>query len=171
MLRDSDNVIAEVLARQVAIAAHQPGSFSAAAAAISGTLGPAGVTVGSGMRDGSGLSVQDRIPAAALGQVLLATTGTGHPQWRPILSGLSVAGWDGSLVEQDRFTGSAAAADGAVRAKTGSLTGVSAMAGVLTDADGRQLIFAFVADRAPGEAVARAAIDQLALTLVRCGCR
>jgi D-alanyl-D-alanine carboxypeptidase/D-alanyl-D-alanine-endopeptidase (penicillin-binding protein 4) len=171
MLRDSDNVIAEVLARQVAIAAHQPGSFSAAAAAISGTLGPAGVTVGSGMRDGSGLSVQDRIPAAALGQVLLATTGTGHPQWRPILSGLSVAGWDGSLVEQDRFTGTAAGADGAVRAKTGSLTGVSGMAGVLTDADGRQLIFVFVADRTPGEAVARDAIDELAATLAHCGCR
>ncbi|HET6209781.1 MAG TPA: D-alanyl-D-alanine carboxypeptidase, partial [Jatrophihabitans sp.] len=30
MLRDSDNVIAEVLARQVAIAGHQPGSFAAA---------------------------------------------------------------------------------------------------------------------------------------------
>jgi len=171
MLRDSDNVIAEVLARQVAIAAHQPGSFSAAAAAISSTLGPAGVTVGSGMRDGSGLSVLDRIPAAALGQVLLATTGTGHPQWRPILSGLSVAGWDGSLVEQGRFTGTAAGADGAVRAKTGSLTGVSGMAGVLTDADGRQLIFVFVADQTPGEAPARNAIDELAATLVRCGCR
>jgi D-alanyl-D-alanine carboxypeptidase/D-alanyl-D-alanine-endopeptidase (penicillin-binding protein 4) len=102
--------------------------------------------------------------------VLLATTGTGHPQWRPILSGLSVAGWDGSLVEQDRFTGSAAGADGAVRAKTGSLTGVSAMAGVLTDADGRQLIFVFVADQTPGETDARTAIDQLAATLVRCGC-
>ncbi|HEX4729475.1 MAG TPA: D-alanyl-D-alanine carboxypeptidase/D-alanyl-D-alanine-endopeptidase [Jatrophihabitans sp.] len=171
MLRDSDNVIAEVLARQVAIAAHQPASFSAAAAAISSTLAPAGVTVGDGMRDGSGLSGQDRIPAAALGQVLLATTGTGHPQWRPILSGLSVAGWDGSLVEQDRFTGSATErADGAVRAKTGSLTGVSAMAGVLTDADGRQLIFVFVADQTPGETDARTAIDQLAATLVRCGC-
>src|SRR6185437_1035228 len=126
--------------------------------------------VGVGMRDGSGLSGQDRIPAAALGQVLLATTGTGHPQWRPILSGLSVAGWDGSLVEQDRFTGSSARADGAVGAKTGSLTGVSAMAGVLTDADRRQLIFVFVADRTPGESEARDAIDRLAATLVRCGC-
>ena len=150
---------------------HQPASFTAAAAAVRSTLAPWGVTVGDGMRDGSGLSSQDRIPAAALSQVLLAATGTAHPQLRPILSGLSVAGWDGSLVEQGRFSGPAAAADGVVRAKTGSLTGVSAMAGVVTDVDGRQLIFAFVADRAPAESVARAAIDQLAAVLVRCGCR
>jgi serine-type D-Ala-D-Ala carboxypeptidase/endopeptidase (penicillin-binding protein 4) len=171
MLRDSDNVIAEVLARQVARAAHQPASFTAAAAAVRSTLAPWGITVGDGMRDGSGLSALDRIPAAALSQVLLAATGTAHPELRPLLSGLSVAGWDGSLVEQGRFSGSAAAADGVLRAKTGSLTGVSAMAGVLVDADGRQLIFAFIADRAPAEAIARAAIDQLAVALVRCGCR
>ena len=82
-----------------------------------------------------------------------------------------MAGWDGSLVEQDRFTGNAAVADGAVRAKTGSLTGVSALAGVLTDKDGRQLIFAFVADQAPSEGPTRAAIDDLAAALVGCGCR
>ena len=77
-----------------------------------------------------------------------------------------MAGWDGSLVEQQRFTGAAAIADGAVRAKTGSLTGVSALAGVLTDADGRQLVFAFVADQAPSEAGTRTAIDDLAAALV-----
>src|SRR3954452_13658970 len=60
MLRDSDNVIAEVLARQGAVAAHQPASFGAAAAAVRSTLAPWGITVGAGMRDGSGLSVQDR---------------------------------------------------------------------------------------------------------------
>lgn len=171
MLRDSDNVIADVLARQVALAGKQPGSFSGGAAAIRGTLVPLGIAVGAGMRDGSGLSVLDRVPAAVLSQVLLRAVDARHPELRSILSGLSVAGWDGSLVEQDRFTGSASDADGVLRAKTGSLTGVSSMAGVLTDADGRQLVFAFVADQAPAEGPSRAAIDQLAATLVRCGCR
>jgi D-alanyl-D-alanine carboxypeptidase/D-alanyl-D-alanine-endopeptidase (penicillin-binding protein 4) len=171
MLRDSDNVLAEVLARQVALSAHQPASFAGGADAIRSTLSGSGIAVGSGMRDGSGLSVLDRMPAAALSQVLVQAESLSHRRLWPILTGLSVAGWDGSLVEQGRFTGPAAAADGAVRAKTGSLTGVSAMAGVVTDADGRQLVFAFVADRTPAEAIARAAIDQLALTLVRCGCR
>jgi serine-type D-Ala-D-Ala carboxypeptidase/endopeptidase (penicillin-binding protein 4) len=171
MLRDSDNVLAEVLVRQVALAAHQPASFAGGAAAVNATLAPLGITVGSGMRDGSGLSVLDRIPASALSQVLVRAEASDQTRLRPILSGLSVAGWDGSLVEQGRFTGPAALADGTVRAKTGSLTGVSAMAGVLADSDGRQLVFVFVADRAPSEGPTRVAIDNLAAALVRCGCR
>ncbi|MFL6161574.1 MAG: D-alanyl-D-alanine carboxypeptidase/D-alanyl-D-alanine-endopeptidase [Jatrophihabitantaceae bacterium] len=171
MLRDSDNVLAEVLSRQVALAAQRPASFAGGAAAIRDTLAPLGIAVGTGMRDGSGLSVLDRAPADALSQVLVKAAATDQPRLRPVLSGLSVAGWDGSLVEQDRFTGAAAIADGAVRAKTGSLTGVSAMAGVVTDADGRQLVFAFIADRAPAEGPTRAAIDRLAAALVPCGCR
>ncbi len=168
MLRDSDNVIAEVLGRQVALAQHQPGSFAAGAAAIANTLKPLGIDVGAGMKDSSGLSGLDRITASSLGAVLAKAAGT--PGLRSVLTGLSVAGWDGSLVEQDRFTGPAAVANGAVRAKTGSLTGVSALAGLVTDHDGRQLIFAFVADRAPSEAGTRSAIDDLAAALVGCGC-
>lgn len=170
MLRDSDNVIAEVLSRQVALATGAPGSFAAGAAAIRTVLAPLGITAGTGMHDGSGLSALDRIPATALTQVLLAAVGDQHPTLRFILSGLSVAGWDGSLVEQGRFSGPAGLADGVLRAKTGSLTGVSSMAGVVTDADGRELIFAFVADQAPSEGGTRDAIDQLGLTLARCGC-
>ncbi|HEU5268635.1 MAG TPA: D-alanyl-D-alanine carboxypeptidase/D-alanyl-D-alanine-endopeptidase [Jatrophihabitans sp.] len=171
MLRDSDNVLAEVLGRQVALSAHQPASFAGAAAAVRSTVTGLGIPAGDGMRDASGLSVLDRMPADALSQVLVHAESGNDKQLWPILSGLSVAGWDGSLVEQGRFTGPAAAADGAVRAKTGSLTGVSAMVGVLTDADGRQLIFAFVADRAPSEGPTRVAIDDLAAALVGCGCR
>jgi D-alanyl-D-alanine carboxypeptidase/D-alanyl-D-alanine-endopeptidase (penicillin-binding protein 4) len=173
MLVESDNVIAEVLARQVALATKQPGSFAAGAVAIAKTVGSLGITAGAGMRDGSGLSVQDRLPAAALSQVLLAATGPRHPELRPILSGLSVAGWDGTLVEQQRFSNGAGASYGVIRAKTGSLTGVSALAGVLTDADGRQLVFAFVADQVPSAdpAPSRTAIDALATALTACGCR
>ncbi len=170
MLRDSDNVIAEVLTRQVAIAAHQPASFAAGAAAVRAAIAPLGIAGGSGMRDGSGLSVLDRIPATALSQVLLQAVRPNRPALRFILSGLSVAGWDGSLIEQGRFGAAGGAADGVLRAKTGSLTGVSTMAGVVTDADGRQLIFAFAADQAPSEAGTRNAIDQLALAVARCGC-
>jgi D-alanyl-D-alanine carboxypeptidase/D-alanyl-D-alanine-endopeptidase (penicillin-binding protein 4) len=154
----------------VALEAGQPGSYSAAAAAIRTSLAPLAITAGTGMRDGSGLSALDRLPAAALTQVLRAAVSSKHPQLRSILTGLSVAGWDGSLLEQGRFTGPAAGADGVLRAKTGSLTGVSSMAGLVTDADGRLLIFAFVADQAPSETATRNAIDQLAAALVRCGC-
>jgi D-alanyl-D-alanine carboxypeptidase/D-alanyl-D-alanine-endopeptidase (penicillin-binding protein 4) len=90
---------------------------------------------------------------------------------RPLLSGLSIAGWDGTLLGENRFSGPAAVADGAVRAKTGTLTGVSGMAGLLTDADGRLLVFSFVADQAPFEGPSRVAVDSLVAALVRCGCR
>jgi len=171
MLRDSDNVLAEVLARQVAIATHRPASFAGAAAAITATLAPFGIDVGSAMMDGSGLSGQDRLPAAALAATLLAAVGSQHRQLRALLGGLSIAGWDGTLVEQHRFTGAAGIGDGVVRAKTGSLTGVSGMAGLVTDADGRLLVFSFVADRAPAEEPSRLALDRLVAALVRCGCR
>jgi len=175
MLTDSDNVIAEVLARQVAVATGQPATFVGGAAAIRSTLAPLGIAVGTGMKDGSGLSALDRVPATALAQTLLAAVGDGHPQLRSILSGLSVAGWDGTLVEENRFTGAASAAVGVVRAKTGSLTGVSALAGVLVDADGRQLVYVFVADALTSQSLddvpARDAIDRLAAALARCGCR
>ncbi|HEX2903580.1 MAG TPA: D-alanyl-D-alanine carboxypeptidase/D-alanyl-D-alanine-endopeptidase [Jatrophihabitans sp.] len=169
MLRDSDNVIAELLARQVALAQGRPATFAGAAAAVSAVNATLGITMGSGMKDGSGLSALDRIPASALGAVLTKAVAT--PGLRPLLTGMSVAGWDGTLAEQDRFTGSAAIGAGTVRAKTGSLTGVSALAGVLTDSDGRQLIFDFVADRSPSEPLTRGALDALVASLVRCGCR
>jgi D-alanyl-D-alanine carboxypeptidase/D-alanyl-D-alanine-endopeptidase (penicillin-binding protein 4) len=171
MLRDTDNVMADVLGRQIAIAAKQPASFTGEVAAIGSVLAPLGVTVGTGLRDGSGLSAQNRIPATALTQVLLKVVDPKHPELRSILTGMPVAGWEGSLVEQNRFTGLTSGADGVVRAKTGSLTGVSSMAGILTDVDGRQLIFAFVADQAPTEGPTRAAIDRLVYALTRCGCR
>jgi D-alanyl-D-alanine carboxypeptidase/D-alanyl-D-alanine-endopeptidase (penicillin-binding protein 4) len=171
MVGPSDNVIAEVLARQVAIATHRPASFEGAAAAVSASLASAGIKIGDGMVDGSGLSVQDRIPAAALSATLLAAVDGEQSRLRPLLSGLSIAGWDGTLLDEHRFSGSASIAAGAVRAKTGTLTGVSGMAGLVTDADGRLLVFSFVADQAPFQDPSRVAVDNLVAALVRCGCR
>jgi D-alanyl-D-alanine carboxypeptidase/D-alanyl-D-alanine-endopeptidase (penicillin-binding protein 4) len=86
-----------------------------------------------------------------------------------MLSGLPVAGGDGTL--DDRFTGGESASGrGFVRAKTGTLTGVSALAGVVTDADGRLLTFALMANgTSPAES--RPQLDSLAAALRECGCR
>jgi D-alanyl-D-alanine carboxypeptidase/D-alanyl-D-alanine-endopeptidase (penicillin-binding protein 4) len=169
MLRTSDNVIAEVVGRHIALAAHQPASFAGAVAAIRTTLAGLEIAVGNGLFDASGLSLRDRVPAAVLAKTLLVTV-SGQQRLRPLLSGLSIAGWDGTLVGEHRFSGPAAVGAGAVRAKSGSLTSVSSMAGVLIDADGRLLVFSFVVDQAPAEGPSRAAVDNLVAALVRCGC-
>ncbi len=57
-----------------------------------------------------------------------------------------------------------------VRAKTGTLTGVTSLAGMVTDTDGRLLIFALMSN-GPSPAVSRPKLDTMAAELSRCGCR
>jgi serine-type D-Ala-D-Ala carboxypeptidase/endopeptidase (penicillin-binding protein 4) len=175
-IRASDNVLAEMLAREVAVERKGEPSFDGAAAQMLAALAQAGFdTTGAQMVDGSGLSTDDRVPAGLLGSLLAAAAapaqGDRDTQFlRPIVSGLPVAGGDGTLV--DRFTtGSAAGAGrGVVRAKTGTLTAVSSLAGVTTDADGRLLVFALMSnDVSP--AIVRPRLDAIAAQLSRCGCR
>ena len=107
-----------------------------------------------------------------LGRVLVLASSADHPELRPLLTGLAVAGFTGSL-EPPRFAATATQwAAGLVRAKTGTLTGVSALAGTVEDVSGRQLAFVFVADRVrPGDTLAaRAALDRLATAVAGCGC-
>jgi D-alanyl-D-alanine carboxypeptidase/D-alanyl-D-alanine-endopeptidase (penicillin-binding protein 4) len=176
MLRTSDNVLAEMLAREVAVEREGEPSFSGAAAETLAALGQAGFDPsGAVLADGSGLSTEDRIPARLLGKLLGAAAAPAQgPRdtefLRPIISGLPVAGGEGTL--DDRFArhGVAAAGRGVVRAKTGSLTGVSSLAGVVTDADGRLLVFALMANGV-SPATARPRQDAMAAELSGCGCR
>ena len=85
-----------------------------------------------------------------------------------LLGWLAEAGLTGTL--QNRFTSSPGT--GVVRAKTGSLTGVTALAGVVITADGRPLAFAALVDGMPyGPEAPQAAIDEFADGLAQCGCQ
>jgi len=170
-LSQSDNVLAEALARQVALARHQPASFEGSAAAVMAAVKQAGVdTSGVTMLDGSGLSRQDRVPAQVLADVISGAAGGKLGTAGDLLSGLPVAGYDGTLA--DRGDADPATAPGSVRAKTGTLMGVSALAGTATTADGRLLAFAVIADAVPGSTnAAESALDGIARTLAGCGCR
>ena len=88
------------------------------------------------------------------------------PRLRPVLAALPVAGWSGTLARRYRV-GPTRAAAGVIRAKTGTLTGVSSLAGVVHDKSGGLLAFAFIADRAPSTPLADAALDRLAARLAR----
>jgi serine-type D-Ala-D-Ala carboxypeptidase/endopeptidase (penicillin-binding protein 4) len=173
MLEESNNVIAENLARQVALATGQPASFAGAAAAVTAELRRLGVRTGLHLVDGSGLSPQDAIAPATLVKVL--ELATADPRLRPLLAGLPVAGFSGTLsAGQSVFSGISGAALGAVRAKTGNLGTVTALAGLVTDKTGTTLVFAFMADQIPAAGMlqtAANAIDAAAAALAGCGCR
>jgi len=81
---------------------------------------------------------------------------------------MPIGGLTGTL--SDRYTQSSAR--GLVRAKTGSLPHVTALAGTVLDTDARQLVFVVLADATPdgGQWGPRAAIDAFVTTLSGCGC-
>ncbi|MDP3711657.1 MAG: D-alanyl-D-alanine carboxypeptidase/D-alanyl-D-alanine-endopeptidase [Mycobacteriales bacterium] len=173
MLVRSDNDLAESLARQVALAKGQPATFTGAAAAVAAVLEEAGVPRGSlALVDASGLSRDDRVQPAALTAVLRALAVGDASRLGPALTGLPVAGFDGTLAKRYR-TGPSLPAAGVVRAKTGTLNGVSALAGLVRTRDGRLLAFDLTADGVPLGATrqAEAALDRFAAVLASCGCR
>jgi D-alanyl-D-alanine carboxypeptidase/D-alanyl-D-alanine-endopeptidase (penicillin-binding protein 4) len=173
MLQESNNVIAENLARHVALAAGLPASFSGAAQAETSELRRLGVTAGVSLVDGSGLSPQDAITPDAL--VKIIELAAARPGLRTLLAGLPVAGFSGTLsAGQSVFAGIGGAALGAVRAKTGNLSTVASLAGLVYDRSGAVLVFAFMADQIPSAALLQRAADQIdaaATALAACGCR
>ena len=170
-LTESDNTVSEVLARLVAVETGAPATFAGAGPAVVTTVAGLGVpTAGAVLSDGSGLGDGSRVAPVTLTGILTAASSQEHPELRPLLSGLPVAGVSGTLA--DRFDlRSQQPAEGVVRAKTGTLSGVSSLAGTVVDEDGRLLAFAVLADRVTGSEPARRALDALATTLAECGCR
>jgi D-alanyl-D-alanine carboxypeptidase/D-alanyl-D-alanine-endopeptidase (penicillin-binding protein 4) len=170
MLAQSDNMLAEALARHVALARDLPATFDGGAQAITDAVAEAGVDVsGVALSDGSGLSRDDRVPAEVLTAVVGGAADGSLGGASLLLSGLPVAGYDGTLA--DRGDDDPATAPGAIRAKTGTLLGVHALAGTVVTTDGRLLAFAVVADGSSDEAAAENALDDFASTLAACGCR
>lgn len=166
----SDNDAAEVIARHVAIAQGKPATFAGTTDAISEVLHPYGVAIDEiELYDGSGLSRHNALTPNVLTQVLAAAAGPENPELRPLLTGLPVAAFNGSLGERFDVDGSAESGRGLVRAKTGTLTGVSSLAGTVTTKDGHVLAFAVITDRLT--AWAEPALDAVAAELATCGCR
>ena len=167
----SDNNAAEVIGHHVGLAVRHDGSFHGGAAAVLDVLTKLGIdTSGSALYDGSGLSRRDRLTPEALLGVLRLASASDHPRLRQVLTGLPVAGFVGSL--QARFDHAPAGARGRVRAKTGTLTGVSGLAGIATDLDGNRMAFVVIADKVgvPKTLAARHDLDLIAGALGTCHC-
>ena len=175
MLRESNNVIAEDLARQVALHARKPASFSGGAAAVTAILGRLGVHHGIHLVDGSGLSPEDQVTPGALATVVRLAAVSGPGALRAAVTGMPVAGFSGTLAPGQSVFGSfGPRALGMVRAKTGNLAKVASLAGIAADGSGRVLAFAFMADQIHKGSqlpAAATAIDAMATALAGCGCR
>jgi D-alanyl-D-alanine carboxypeptidase/D-alanyl-D-alanine-endopeptidase (penicillin-binding protein 4) len=167
----SDNEAAEVLFRQVGLAGGGDGSSASAQAAVRSLLAEQGIGMrGSVLYDGSGLSREDRMDPRLLVDVIRAAADPDHPDLRAVVTGLPVAGFTGSLAE--RFEEGDPDGRGRVRAKTGTLTGVSGLAGIAQDLDGDLLVFVMLADKVALEDTldARDALDDAAAALGGCRC-
>jgi len=169
LMNESDNVMAESTGREVAAKLNRPQSFDGAVQAVLGQLGKAKIdTSGAHLLDSSGLSVDDRVTAETLDGVVNAAAGNDQPDLRPLLDLLPIAGGSGTLSNRYLDTDAGRASLGYLRAKTGSLTGTNSLAGIVTDASGRVLTFAFISNNAGP--TGRTAIDALSAALRSCGC-
>ncbi len=165
-LQTSDNDLAEALLRLAAVAQGQPATFDGGTTAVLGALTSLGVpTEGVHLLDGSGLARGSAVPPETLARLLLLAADGAHPDLASVLDGLPVAGFSGTL-ETRYVTGATATAAGLLRAKTGTLTGVSALAGT-TSVGGRPVVFVVMADRVPEGATlqARDDLDRFAAVL------
>jgi len=141
MLKDSDNFYAESLFYQTAASTgHRPAKASDARTLTKQFIKRLGL--GNNpykIADGSGLSLYNYVSAELLVRMLRYAHNKeeiiGH-----LLPALPIAGVDGTLKKR-MTTGNAY---GNVVAKTGTVTGISSLAGYLTTADGRPLCFAII---------------------------
>jgi D-alanyl-D-alanine carboxypeptidase/D-alanyl-D-alanine-endopeptidase (penicillin-binding protein 4) len=172
-LDDSDNALTEGLARQATVKAGGSTSFAAAVAFVTTTVEARGVDLsGVTLKDTSGLTSGQAIPPQVLSDVLQLGADGSVPAMQDTVARLPVAGLSGTLATRFHAKSTRAVA-GLARAKTGTLTGVSAMAGTVIDADGRVLSFVVEADGLPGGVGtlnARAALDRFVAVLATCGC-
>ena len=162
MLKESNNYIAEQLRwtflarlrQEVAL----PQRFPALQADFAAHVGIDAESMH--LVDGSGLSREDTITPQGIVRLLayLATT----PNFTAFYQALPIAGVDGTL--QKRMLNTPAAQN--VHAKTGTMRGISTLAGYVTKKDGEQLAFAvFVNGYGSGAVEARDLQDAIAIYL------
>lgn len=155
MMKNSDNVYAEAIGREVALAR---GTTDAPGATLSVLEERGFNTVGLVLRDNSGLSADNLIAPKLLDAVLYDATSM--PELRPLLSALPVAAGEGTLL--DRYGD--LPGRGWVRAKTGTLDGTASLAGTVTSVNGNVYTFALICNDADVLA-ARRAMDEFTSAL------
>ena len=146
MNKDSDNFAAEMVLRSLgAKSGGPPGTLEKGVEAIDKFLDQAGIARTSHrIHDASGISHQNAVSADAF-VTLLRYMCTRRDLFEAFYSTLPSAGVDGTL--RGRMRGTEAA--GNLRAKTGTLNGVTSLAGYVKSADDELLIFSITSQDIP----------------------
>ena len=164
MMKESNNIYAECLFYQTAATTGKKGAgHKEVAARTEELLQRIGLQPDHyKIADGSGLSLYNYASA----EMLVALLGYA---WRTerirehLLPSLPIAGYDGTL--KNRMIGTTA--EGNVKAKTGTVTGISSLAGYLTAANGHILAFAIINQGVSSMALGRAFQDKICQELCR----
>ena len=158
----SNNGIGETLLKGLAVRGGGAGTFAAGAAALRGELEALGLPLGSlTLVDGSGLSYDNRASPRLLVAALARARGSFDlaPEY---LSALPIGGTDGTLTHRADGTGRR------LRAKTGLLTRVSGLSGLVEGPDGEVVLFSVLVNGFRGSARgAMNALDAFASALAR----
>lgn len=164
MMKESNNIFAECLFYQIAASTGKKGGgHKQVASRVEELMKRIGLNPEQyKVADGSGLSLYNYVSAEMLAAML------GYA-WRTqsirdhLLPSLPIAGYDGTL--QKRMIGTEA--EGNVRAKTGTVTGVASLAGYLTTKSGHTLAFAIINQGVSSSSIGRTFQDKVCQELCR----
>lgn len=147
-LKLSNNIHAETLVKAAGQKVSGQGSWDAGTQALANALAGLGVKPSAvRMLDGSGLSRMDQVAPDDLVALLVAARA--KPWFATWYAALPIAGKPDRLVGgtlRNRMRGTPA--EGNLHGKTGSYTGVSALSGYVTAADGEHLVFSLMENNA-----------------------
>lgn len=164
-LKPSDNMYGEALLKTIGRTAtpDEPGSASTGARAVAAFLEGEDVdTTGVETVDGSGLSPLNKLTAQFISDLLTRNKKEfSEEDWQVYFDALPIGGVDGTIA--DRFVDSPVT--GKVRAKTGSLTGVSSLSGYLEAGDGTEYVFSILMNGFEDTTAARNGQDDIVTAL------
>lgn len=178
MLQVSENNVAEMLYRLVAVARGHQATWAGSRQAALESLAAMGVPTGKlRLYDGSGVSRSDRLTAVSLTSLLrVIANSDASPGLNSIYygGGLPLAGHTGTLASSlGRFASRpSSCARGRIRAKTGTLYDTIALSGLTVGSDGRLKAFSMMVNNRPYQRYSplqtRKSVDAMAATVTGC---
>lgn len=161
--KESNNLFAELVFRALGRATAGVGSPEASSAVVRNALGELGVDMSQVVQlDGSGLSSGSRVSASTFVDVVEGMSSS--PVWAEYWGSLPQAG---TRREMTRMLGTPAA--GNLRAKTGTIEGVSALSGMVRSRSGERLAFSLIVNGTRSNARAKAVENQVGTLLASFG--